>query len=156
MFKRFAAHIYWGFLSMLRIPESILAFISGILLSAAINIATGMIGEEGISQLPANITISMTLMFIACVLFMVLAVMVKPIQESFNTKDASSKKYIRETQKSNPWYESIKDQNKALTIVLPLILFVTLLASVLSIWVLFDPSAFGIASSITTPEQIAN
>jgi hypothetical protein len=146
-------YIYWSFLSILHIPENILAFISGILLSAAINIATGIIGEDGISKLPINITISMLLMFVASILFMVLAVIVKPIQEYFNTKDESSKKYIKKEMKSNPWYESVKDQRRVLTIVLPIILFITLLTSVLSIWVLFKPTAFGMVDPSLISKQ---
>lgn len=63
------------------VPESIFAFISGILLSTAINIATSQLPNNIFSILSKTTIISMFLMLLSSILFMLLGISVKPYQE---------------------------------------------------------------------------
>jgi len=136
----FFRHIYWVFLSILLTPESVFVFVSGIFLSSAINIATGVVNIGGISQLPLYVIISMSLMFLTSIIFMILAVIIKPIQESYKNMDITTKVLIKQEKKDNAWYHLIHDYRPCFVIILPLLLIFALVSCVSSILVLFMPN----------------
>ena len=63
------------------IPDSVFAFTSGILLSAAINIATSQLPHSIWKELSSATILAMFLMFASCVFFFWLSVSVKPHQD---------------------------------------------------------------------------
>ena len=132
--------LLWAMYSILLIPESFLAFISGIFLSAAINIATSMISDDRITKISGHITFSMCAMFIACVGFMVLATLVSPLQENYKKMDQNWRNDIKQNKQDNPWHVIIKKRNKGFRILLLIVLVLSLLVSILSILALFFPA----------------
>lgn len=123
---------YWFFhgllLCIFKISESIYAFLSGILLSAAINIATSTINNNEISM-AQNIRISMILMFIASILFMLLSVYLKPIQERYSGYPADDNDKLA-------WLSAINTTKHAV-FVLPIVFVLSLSTMIVSIVLIF-------------------
>lgn len=89
------------------LPESAFTFISGVLLSAAINIATSQLPSSIWVMLRCNTIISMFLMFAACIIFMWLGVSVKPHQEA-HSRLCSTEEIDPRTQ---DWVSYLKGKN---------------------------------------------
>lgn len=118
------------FFSIFKMPENMAIFISGILLSAAINIATSEIGDSGVDwSYGWRVTISTILMFISSCCFAILAVYVKPIQE----KHKKDHPILIRMKNKDIWYDDIKEKNgaRAVLSVLFVLTYITLLVSAL-------------------------
>jgi hypothetical protein len=124
--------ISWFFhgllLCIFKISESIYTFISGILLSAAISIATSTINNNEICM-AYNITLAMLFMFIASVLFMLLAVYLKSIQDIYSGYPADENDKLA-------WLSAIKTTKHAV-VVLPIIFILSLSTMIASIVLIF-------------------
>lgn len=113
------------FFSIFKLPESMTVFISGILLTTAINILTGQIKNDGFIWCHKwNITLSTILMFISSVCFMILTTYVKPLQENHKKKHPLS---IRISDK-DIWVEDIHAQKGAELFLSILFIFTYVLA----------------------------
>ena len=120
MFKKLKETI----LSFFKIPESIIVFLSGILVSASINIFTCTIPRSAFF-LPKHLVVSALLMLFSSCCLMYWAIIVKPCQEKHN-KDAPNEK---------DWIQRIKENNTDTKLLVCSIL--SLLAFVISIILLF-------------------
>lgn len=87
------------------IPESMVAFISGMFISVATNIVTSSI-PNGLMTIGLEYIFSAILMLIASVAMMIWAICVKPIQDLF------SKDTILGPAGSKDWYEFIHDPKR--------------------------------------------
>ncbi|MCL2774211.1 MAG: hypothetical protein FWD71_12795 [Oscillospiraceae bacterium] len=66
------------------LPDGLLTFISGILLTSAINIATSQLPSSIFDVLNCKIIISMFLMFVSSCFFILLGFSIKPFQDEFS------------------------------------------------------------------------
>ncbi len=89
------------------VPESAFTFISGVLLSAAINIATSQLPSSIWLMLRCNTIISMFLMFVACIVFMWLGVSIKPHQEAHSRLCSAKEMNVR----TQDWVSYLKGKN---------------------------------------------
>ena len=121
------------FFSIFKLPESMTVFISGILLTTAINIVTGQIKNNGfIWHHKWNITLSTILMFISSACFMILTTYVKPLQEKHKKNHPLS---IRLSDK-DIWVEDIINQ-KGVALILSILFVFTYILALVSLVLLF-------------------
>lgn len=139
------------FFSVFKMPETMSIFISAILLSAAINIATNEIGDKGIDwSYGWQVTFSVILMFLSSCCFTILAVYLKPMQERHKKDHPIS---VRMENK-DVWYEDIKKKNGART-VLSLLFLLTYLTLLFSILLLFWDHLEELWQNILSPQAAA-
>ena len=127
------------FFAIFKIPENMMTFISGILLSASISIVTGQIVDTGIKWTHGwQVTISTILMFISSCCFTIMAIYLKPLQEK-HQKEHPIEIRLKDT---DIWFEDLK--NKKGTIVVLVILFLLSYGSlVVSVILLFWEDIWG-------------
>lgn len=124
-----------NFFIIFKMPENMLIFISGILLSTSINIATNKIGNNGIGWTYGwQVTISTILMFASSCCFTIMAVYLKPIQE----KHKKEHPVVIRIENKDIWYEDLK-RTKGAIVVLSLLFVLTyvsfLVSGILLFWV---------------------
>ena len=88
--KRAGRWIRRAYFALFKMPENMLVFFSGIVLSAAINVATNGVTSSGFNwNYGGRVTVSMLLMFISSIFFMLMAIYLKPIQENYKAHPPS-------------------------------------------------------------------
>lgn len=98
-------------LSVFLLPESIIAFFSGILVSAAINILTSFAVSKTIEVFPLNLILSSGFMLLAACSMMAWVVVVKPCQD----------KYYNIAKNERNWYEQIRNTSRHKLLILLLV-----------------------------------
>lgn len=94
-----------AYYKMFLIPESMIAFISGIFISVSTGILTVAI-PDSLLTLGANYIISAVLMFIASIAMMIWSVCIKSVQDAFSNDS------ILGARGDNDWYGFLHDQNQ--------------------------------------------
>lgn len=128
-----------GFFAIFKMPENMMTFISGILLSTAIGIVTSKITDTGIRWTYGwQVTISTILMFISSCSFTFMAVYLKPLQDKHKNEHPLS---IRVEEK-DLWYEDLK-KVKGARVTLSILFLLTYVAFAISIILLFLGGVWG-------------
>lgn len=94
-----------AYYKMFLIPESMIAFISGIFISVSTGILTVAI-PDSLLTLGANYIISAILMFIASIAMMIWSICIKSVQDAFANDS------ILGARGDNDWYGFLQDQNQ--------------------------------------------
>lgn len=109
--KKICKRLYSLLLSVFLLPESIIAFFSGILVSAAINILTSFAVSKTIEVFPLNLILSSGFMLLAACSMMAWVVVVKPCQD----------KYYNIAKNERNWYEQIRNTSRHKLLILLLV-----------------------------------
>ena len=83
------------FYVMFRVPDTIVCFLSGVLVSAAINILTSPLPEKK-ATLPAESKLSVGLLLLASLILIILASIQKECQESFRNRAPNTRDWNKE------------------------------------------------------------
>ncbi|MDR2971774.1 MAG: hypothetical protein LBU83_07610 [Bacteroidales bacterium] len=89
---------YVKLISLLRIKESVLTFLSGMLLSISINMATNLIEPTGIKSFTLVFAMPIVLIGIASILLMMIAIMIRPVHVEYD-RTCSNDDTVVETMK---------------------------------------------------------
>lgn len=142
-------HLRRGFFAIFKMPENMMIFVSGILLSTAINIATTKIGDAGVEWTYGwQVTTSTILMFVSSCCFTIMAVYLKPLQEKHKKEHPTA---IR-LENKDVWFEDLKNTKGAIAVLS--ILFVLTYAALLISGILLFGEGLWESTSLPQVQEI--